>query len=818
MPVARVFVTTLLLALLCSAAALADVGIGINYNWWSLTLTSLKECKADGEPQTVGNWMLPHYQDARVRRAVQTQLKAMRRSGFTTLRTLVFFYHDSAPATDSFTSLDGSIATADRTKLRDFVSDIRAAGFTTLEVVPSFQAENELFCRNAVWGDCFEPKRTDENWRFISQVVSVVTPAAGPLALRFDLGNEQAPDPRMPARSLANAKTYLQTVAGRFQKAYGGSWLISAARSDGSPASETSDRFELLLTDLGQVGLVPKYLELHTYSPDGNDAKLSLDAADAIARRIGAKTILGELRYHSDAQASAIAAWLAEHPQSSVVDLIQWPEYDPSHVCAIDPSPPYTPGVLGRLLGVAAPPAPAAAGEQTWLAVSDIHLDPAGGDPQPSLVGSDTNAALFASAIAEMKRRVPDPAVVLLPGDFFAHDFTRDVSHTDPKVLVRSGVRTMQLVASAFARAFPRAQFAIALGNNDAPCGDYRSDAGSAYLAAVARVWAPLVDRRGAAPDFASSFARNGYYTAALPVRGLRLVVLDTVLLSSEYRGTCADGSGSAASELAWLNATLGATPNGTRNLVMMHVPPGYDTFTTQALLGQPLGGVRVYRGVVDDIRGKLSRLSSMAAPWPFLDLRDNASLIDALNAPQHRVAWALAGHAHRFDFRLAGATPIVVLGALSPVYHDNPAFYALHVGANGSLRDLDTYAFDEEAQGWAPARSFDQTWGVTSLDAPPLAGLHARLGADPALRAAWDAASNGWPANPQTTWVTWGALWRVPWCAQTTLADGFAKCAGIERRVFLLRAAAVIAIALIVAVPAVIALLILRRRRHVSR
>ena len=346
----RLLFLAALVLLIGSAPAAARVGIGINYDWYATYRISMRECRPEGEPLTQGKWFLQQYDDARIRATVQEQLAAMRQAGFTTLRTLVFHDHATDPEVDSFVSLDGSITPADRAKLHDFVADVARAGFTTLELVPSFVSQNWLYCNEHVWGDCFDPRTTDENWRFTAVVAQTAIDAAGPMTLRFDIGSELAPDPHMPAATLRKAKTYLQTMARRFQARFGSTWLISAARSDGSTASETAARTELLLDDLAQAGLRPRYLELHTYLPDGNDLKQSLDTLQRIAQRIDAYVILGELRYHSDVQAATIATWLAKHPQSRVVDVMQWPEYDPSHICAIDPSPPYTPGLLGKLL------------------------------------------------------------------------------------------------------------------------------------------------------------------------------------------------------------------------------------------------------------------------------------------------------------------------------------------------------------------------------------------------------------------------------------------------------------------------------------
>ena len=331
--------------LTAAAPAPAPIGIGINYIWWRLTPVSLAQCRADGEPLASGNFFLPFYQDPVVRAEVRRQLAAMHASGFTTLRVLVFYYHTTdASSADSFVGTNGNLRVPDRAKLRDFVTDVAEAKFARLEVVPSFQAENWIYCRKHDWGDCFEPSRTDENWRFIRETARIAIGAARDMDVRLDLANEGAPDPTMNAKTLKRASAYLQAVAGRFQTEFGSAWTISTARSQASAAGETSNRLELLVQDLGAAGLVPRYLELHTYSADGNDVTESLDELNAIATRIGAKEILGELSYHASVQAGAIAGWLRRHASAPVVDLIQWPEYDPYLACAPMPQPPYSPG------------------------------------------------------------------------------------------------------------------------------------------------------------------------------------------------------------------------------------------------------------------------------------------------------------------------------------------------------------------------------------------------------------------------------------------------------------------------------------------
>ena len=439
--------------------------------------------------------------------------------------------------------------------------------------------------------------------------------------------------------------------------------------------------------------------------------------------------------------------------------------------------------------GVAASGSPRAV--QTWLVVSDIHLDPFVVGPNEALFGSDTNAALFRSALSAMKRAVPNPEVVLLPGDFFAHNFGRRVSHHGRgRSVVEESVRTMQFVAAAFGEAFPRARFAIALGNNDSPCGDYRTAFGSPYMAAAARAWAPLVNRNGAVPGFEASFARDGHYTMLLPLHGMRLVVIDDVSLALLYLGNCgAYRPNGAQNELAWLQAQLSASAPGTRNVVMMHVPPGYDAMSTARTQG--------------------------FVPWPFLETSVNSQLLSVLSAPENRVAYAISGHAHRFDFRLDGDVPILVFGSISPIYHNNPAFYALEVRDDGSVHDIRTYVFDEWTQTWQPPRSFDAKWGVSTIDAASLAGVHARLKSQPAMRRAWDAAASGWPSNWRLAWGAWKRSWRIPWCAQTELSGGFIQCTGLAPRMWLFRTMVFVVVLCGAALAAGLAIFVRRARRR---
>lgn len=333
-----------LFSLFCvSGAALAQrvhPSLGINYQWWQLDKQRVAECPRRPTAVMVEAGAMVQYGKPEVRGAVQRQLGDMRKAGFTSLRSQIVFL----PPPNRFnmypiTSQDGNIPDQDQANLRAFVEDIAAAGFETFE--PVFGGAG-LYCKKVNWGDCFDPASIEKAWTFAEQATRIITAAAGPLKLRFDLTNEGCPAPSMLPSTKDNARLFLTTIATRFQKTFGDNWLISCAYDPGSA------RLKLLLKDLADAGLKPRFVEVHSYVI-GDGFLSMLSSANAMAAAIGADLILGEMRYHSVDQNGLLRRWLAENPKSRLVDALQWPLADPSTKCPFDTPPPYTPGDLETL-------------------------------------------------------------------------------------------------------------------------------------------------------------------------------------------------------------------------------------------------------------------------------------------------------------------------------------------------------------------------------------------------------------------------------------------------------------------------------------
>lgn len=428
----------------------------------------------------------------------------------------------------------------------------------------------------------------------------------------------------------------------------------------------------------------------------------------------------------------------------------------------------------------------ARAGER-WIVVSDMHLNPFDKRPFPTGFSHDTNEVLFDSAVAEMRKVEPNPSLVIVGGDFLAHHFpNRSRAAHGRGAADRDALDAIRAQAAAFDRAFPHARFAVTFGNNDDPCGDYRSETSGKYLRDLAAIWLPLMERGKANPGLRESFDAGGY--GVVPALGgrARVISVNSVFWSFFYLGSCAPGARSPGDvEMAWLARTLQQTPPHVKNIVLTHIPPGVDATTTT--------GVRVV-GV------------------PFWHERYRRSFEALFADPHNAVSWAVAGHTHRSDMRVVGNVPMLLVGALSPIYRNQPTFVVLDVDDDGTLRDVHPYGYSEDDDTWSPMPSFDAFWGVHGFTIESVRQIHERLANDPSLRDRW--AQRYIDDGERIDNIT-PATWLIYWCAQTTGGDAFASCSGAHRlgNVVLL---AVGAVALVVG--SAIALALWVRRRATSR
>jgi len=428
---------------------------------------------------------------------------------------------------------------------------------------------------------------------------------------------------------------------------------------------------------------------------------------------------------------------------------------------------------LAALLGcAAAQPAPAEPPVQ-WLFTSDIHFNPLD-DPKLAAqlanspvgqwdallsaqshpfasYGSDTNFTLLQSALARMKQQLPDAPVVFISGDFLPHHFREQwnaaASDISDAAFAAFADKTIAYLAYTFDRAFPHAQFVITLGNNDSACGDYLVAPNSPFLQHFAAAWEPLVNRNGAAPDFAHEFANDGDYVATLP-GGTRVIAVNSNAWSALAKNGCDPGGSAANDVMTWFEHAVAQAPAGAHTWAILHIPPGIDAYSSLRG-GKP---VSFYRPEL------LTRMRSVHAA-------DGAPL-----------GLIVAGHLHNDGYRIVDATPLMLVPSISPNHANNPAFFVATINpAASAIADYRAYELDLAAAGlhgttaqWRYEYDFDDAYslGSAGFSVASLETLQKEIAADETIR---NAEADRYVSGALVQAIT-DRTWRAYWCANVFL------------------------------------------------
>jgi len=364
------------------------------------------------------------------------------------------------------------------------------------------------------------------------------------------------------------------------------------------------------------------------------------------------------------------------------------------------------------------------------LAAADVPQWPsilASSSPKFSTYGQDTNWPLFASAIGEIKKTVPDPAFTIVTGDLLVHHFRerfdQSASIHDDAAFRTFVLKTAAFVASQLKQIAPSRPVFISLGNNDSDCGDYLLQPDGDFLRGTLPVMSDLLKVPASSlPDW----TEYGVYNVPNPsLRRYRIIAVNTIFFSARYRNACGNAPGDPGEKLlSRLDAELlKAQQQHEKVWLVYHIPPGIDGFAT-------------------------TRHNDTAVPlWK----AQYAEGFDRLLSRYHEtIAAHFAGHTHMDDFRLLGASTsrrslVLITPGLSPNVNQNPAFRVVQFQKGGILIDQATYylsnlptAGGSAGPEWKREYSFDQLWGFRRLDYKNFEKLYRRIDTSPEARKQW--------------------------------------------------------------------------------
>jgi len=304
-------------------------------------------------------------------------------------------------------------------------------------------------------------------------------------------------------------------------------------------------------------------------------------------------------------------------------------------------------------------------------------------------VGCDSSLQLIESSIAAAAKALPDPAFILITGDYTRHDTNKFGDHAT--VVVQEAIGKITALISAYfptttAVHLPSEQFEFnisaapvigSFGNNDFPLnyGGIEVTNGSAPNAYF-KLTQSTVAGSGSRSNFNSDSESNdndnenhsdsfelGGYTLTSVSPTLSVINLNTIPYSPSFSNPSPDTTDTTATldpynQFQWLETTLAKLEKeGKSTYVTGHIPPALDTFA-------------------DKPQWKVEYIEKYESI-----IRRYAGVVKA----------QLFGHTHKDEWRVHPAgtgtesstesgsgsemPPFLLSGAITPIYRNNPSF-----------------------------------------------------------------------------------------------------------------------------------------------
>jgi hypothetical protein len=371
--------------------------------------------------------------------------------------------------------------------------------------------------------------------------------------------------------------------------------------------------------------------------------------------------------------------------------------------------------------------------------------------------GKDSNYNLFISALKYAASAAPNAEFILLAGDWLAHGFSDSyyqyAGKRDPQRLREFIDKTITFLTQRIREQFPGIPIYPVLGNEDSYCGDYRLQPKGKFLDRTAEIWKIFFPNNDNQRAFMQTFPTGGYYAAAVPgTPRHRVMVLNTVLFSADYRNQCGNPRDDpGGDQLRWLASQLkDAADKGDRVWLLYHIPYGIDA----------------YNSVIATNGNTVEKVVSLWQPGY------TENFLNLLNQYRGTILAMLGGHTHMDYFRLApddetgrSSAFLLVTPGISPIFGNNPGLHVLSYDRRAfSLLDYTTHRLDlatGPSAKWRKEYRFSRTYRLFPVNGTTLKTLSRSLKQEVQTRATYlDYYNVGNPAMPQITDQTWPLFW----------------------------------------------------------
>ena len=173
--------------------------------------------------------------------------------------------------------------------------------------------------------------------------------------------------------------------------------------------------------------------------------------------------------------------------------------------------------------------------------------------------GQEANYRLFNMTMDDMALNMPDPDLIIFPGDILTHHFDtlfyENYGSQDQEALHAFIFKTVEFFALELREYYPQAPVIFTLGNNDAYAGDYNLIPGGEFLADTSAMFRYYFLPNTDIEDYTATYQAGGYYKGFMDDNATMLISLNSVLFSHRRPAPTDPGEGQNAAwdQLDWL-------------------------------------------------------------------------------------------------------------------------------------------------------------------------------------------------------------------------------------------------------------------------
>jgi hypothetical protein len=321
------------------SAAVVAIAVGMNFSFLNPQIHAPDVCARDSSINFRGAMFLPRYGEPAIRADVRNQLRAMHRSGFDFIRTIVAFGDRPSTLSDWFDT--GHTMEVAPPLIATYLRDMAQAGISHAELAFSSQAGANPACRKVEWGDCFDRNSITRSIAFVVAVRKGINPT-GLSELRFDLANESCVTPEMTRPLSENYQIYAKPLVSEYLRQF---------PLDRVTISCSIERFARARQELDETfeaaGRAPSFYEIHAYGNATTDIRATAAQLKATLGDFPSPLSIGETNYGVPDYTQSMLTTLIS-AGVPIRDVLFWPLSNSSNHCGVDVPAPYTrAGALG---------------------------------------------------------------------------------------------------------------------------------------------------------------------------------------------------------------------------------------------------------------------------------------------------------------------------------------------------------------------------------------------------------------------------------------------------------------------------------------